>query len=97
VRQQIARGVGAVLEFLELILPVEGNARGNDVAFFRGLDRGLQQLVEPELAVIAQDRIPGIDGTGNADGVRGGQRHRIDLAFEIPFGRGRHRGPTEPL
>ena len=91
VRQQIALGVGAVLQFLELVLPVEGDARRDDVALFRGLDRGLQQGVEPELAVIAQDRIPGIDRAGNADRMRRGQRHRIDLALEIPFGRRGHR------
>ena len=91
VRQQIARGVGAVLELFKAVLPVEGDARGDDVAFFGGLDRGLQQGIEPHLAVIAQDRIPGIDGAGNRDGMRRGQRHRVDLAFQIPFDIGRHR------
>ena len=41
-RQQIARRVGAVLQLLELVLPVEGDARRDDVALFRRLDRGLQ-------------------------------------------------------
>ena len=66
VRQQIALGVGAVLQLLELVLPVEGDARRDDIALFGGLDRGLQQRVEPELAVVAQDRVPGIDRAGNA-------------------------------
>ena len=43
VRQQIALGVGAVLQLLELVLPVEGDARRDDIAFLGGLDRGLQQ------------------------------------------------------
>ena len=90
-RQQIALGVGAVLQLLELVLPVEGDAGRDDVAFFRGLDRGLQQGVEPHLAVVAQDRVPGIDRAGNADRMRRGQRHRVDLALEIPFGLRRHR------
>ena len=91
VRQQIALGVGAVLQFLELVLPVEGDAGRDDVAFLRRLDRGLQQGVEPHLAVVAQDRVPGIDRAGNADRMRRGQRHRMDLALEVPFGRRRHR------
>ena len=43
VRQQIALGVGAVLQFLELVLPVEGDAGRDDIALFGGLDRRLQQ------------------------------------------------------
>ena len=58
VRQQIALGVGAFLQFLELVLPVERDAGRDDIAFFRGLDRRLQQGIEPELAVIAQDGLP---------------------------------------
>ena len=91
VRQQIALGVGAVLQLLELVLPVEGDAGRDDIALLRGLDRRLQQGVEPHLAVIAQDRVPGVDRAGNADRMRRGQRHRVDLALEIPFGRRRHR------
>ena len=91
VRQQIALGVGAVLQLLELVLPVEGDTGGDDVAFLGGLDRGLQQGVEPHLAVVAQDRVPGVDRAGNADRMGRGQRHRVDLALQIPFGRGRHR------
>src|SRR5438105_11721134 len=82
--QQIAFGVGAFFQFFELVLPVERNARRDDIALFRGLDRGLQQGIEPKLAVVAQDGGPGIDGAGNADRVRRGQRNRIDLALEIP-------------
>jgi hypothetical protein len=42
--------------------------------------------------VIAQDRRPGIDRAGNADGMRRGQRDRMHVALEIPFGRvGGHR------
>ena len=86
-RQQIALGVGALFQLVELVLPVKGDARRDDVAFFRGLDRGLQQGIEAELAVIAQDGRPGIDRAGNGDGVRRGQRDRLDVALEIPFGR----------
>ena len=85
VRQQIALGVDALLQLVELVLPVEGDAGSDDVAFLRGLDRGLQQGVEAELAVIAQDGGPGIDRAGNRDRVRRGQRDRVDLALEIPF------------
>ena len=91
VRQQVALGVGALLQFLELVLPVEGDARRHDVARFRGLDRRLQQGVEPELAVVAQDRRPGVDRARNGDRVRRGQRHRMDVALEIPFRLCRHR------
>ena len=91
VRQQIAPGVGAVLQLLELVLPVEGDAGSDDIALLRGLDRGLQQFVEAELAVIAQQRCPGVDRAGNGDRVRRGQRHRMDLALQVPFGGRRHR------
>ena len=94
VRQQIALGVGALLQLLELVLPVEGDAGGDDIALFRGLDRGLQQGIEPELAVIAQDGRPGIDRAGNGDGMRRGQRDRMDLALEIPVGRRGLRRPA---
>ena len=92
VRQQIAPGVGAFFQLVELVLPVERDARRDRIAFFRGLDRGLQQAVEPELAVIAQDHRPGIDRAGNGDGMRGGQRDRLDIVLEIPLGRRGHRG-----
>ena len=75
-RQEIALGVGAVLQLLELVLPVEGDTGRNDIAFLGGLDRRLQQGVEPHLAVVAQDRVPGVDRAGNAHRMRGGQRHR---------------------
>ncbi len=90
-RQQVTLGVGAVLQFVETVLPVESDARRDDVAFFSGLDRGLQQGVEAELAVIAQDGRPGIDGARNGDGVGRGQRDRMQLALEIPFGCRGHR------
>ena len=92
VRQQIAPGVGAFFQLVELVLPVERDARRDHIAFFRGLDRGLQQAVEPELAVIAQDHRPGIDRAGNGDGMRRGQRDRLDVVLEIPLGRRGHRG-----
>ena len=91
VRQKIALGVGAVLQLLELVLPVEGDTGRDDITFLSGLDRGLQQGVEPHLAVVAQDRVPGIDRAGNAHRMGRSQRHRMDLALEIPFGGGRHR------
>ena len=97
VRQQIARRVGAVLQFLELVLPVEGDAGRDDVALFRGLDRGLQQRIEPELAVIAQDSLPGIDRAGNGHRMRRGQRHRMDLALEVPVGLAAAGARPEPL
>ena len=86
VRQQIALGVDALLQLVELVVPVEGDAGSDDIAFLRGLDRGLQQGVEAELAVIAQDSGPGVDRARNGDGMRRGQRDRVDLALEIPFG-----------
>jgi hypothetical protein len=91
VRQQIAPGVGAFFQFFELVLPVKCDARRDHVALFRGLDRGLQQAVEPELAVIAQDDHPGIDRAGNGDGMRRGQRDRLDVVLEIPLRRRGHR------
>ncbi len=91
VRQQIPLGVGAVLQFLELVLPVEGYAGRDDIALFGCLDRGLQQGVEAHLAVVAKDRVPRINRAGNTDRMGRGQRHRVDLALEIPFGLGRHR------
>ena len=90
-RQQIALGVGALLQLLELQVPVEGIARGHHIALFRGLDRGLQQGIEPEPAVILQDGFPGIDRAGNADGVCRRQLDRTQIVFEIPFGCRRHR------
>ena len=92
--QQIALGVVALLQFLEVVFPVEGDARRDHIAFFRGLDRGLQQGVETELAVIAQDRRPRIDRAGNGDGVRRSQRHRMNVALEIPGYVGRRRRPA---
>ena len=86
-QQQIALGVGALLQFFELVLPVEGDAGRDDIALFRGLDRRLQQGIEPELAVIAQDGGPGIDRAGNGDSVRRSQRNRMHVAFEVPFRR----------
>ena len=90
-RQKIALGVGAVLQLLELVLPVEGDTRRDNIAFFGGLDRGLQQRVEPHLAVVAQDGIPGIDRAGNTHRMGRCQRHRVNFVFEIPFGLRRHR------
>ena len=65
VRQQIARGVGAAAQFLQAVLPVERDAGGDDITFLGGLDRRLQQGVEAELAVIAQDGFPGVDRAGH--------------------------------
>ena len=87
VRQQIALGVDAVPQLFELQFFQSNAMRGRDhIAFLRGLDRGLQQGIEPELAVIAQDGRPGIDRAGNADGMRRGQRDRMQIVLEIPFG-----------
>ena len=90
VRQEIALGVGALFQLVELVLPVESDARRHHVALFRGLDRRLQQGVEAELAVVAQNRLPGIDRAGNRDRMRRGQRDRVDVALEIPRRLGRH-------
>ena len=53
-RQQIAFGIGSLLQFLELVLPVEGDTGRHHIALFRGLDRRLQHGVDAELAVIGQ-------------------------------------------
>ncbi|MGY3079963.1 hypothetical protein ACVWZZ_006371 [Bradyrhizobium sp. LM6.10] len=74
------------LQLLELVLPVEGDARGDDVAFFGRLDRGLEQPVEAELAVIAQNSRKGVDHAGDRDRMRRSQRHGVDLALDIPIG-----------
>ena len=91
VRQQIALGVDALLQLLEAVLPVEGDAGRDDIAFFGRLDRRLEQSIEAEFAVVAQDRRPAIDRAGNGDRVRRGQRDRIHIALEIPFRRRRLR------
>ncbi|MHC2777594.1 hypothetical protein ACVIM7_007085 [Bradyrhizobium liaoningense] len=85
-RQQVAHGVGAILQLLELVLPVEGDAGRDDVAFLGRLDRRLKQPVETELAVVAQNRREGIDHAWDRDRMRRGQRHGVDLALEIPVG-----------
>ncbi len=53
VRQQVARRIDAAAQLLKCVLPVERDTRRDDVALFRRLDRGLQQRIEAELAVIA--------------------------------------------
>src|SRR5579863_2517616 len=74
VRQQITLGVDALLQLLETVLPVEGNTRGYDITLLCRLDGRLQQGVEAELAVVAQDGCPRIDRTGYGDRMRGRER-----------------------
>ncbi|MHC2409549.1 hypothetical protein ACVJGC_002140 [Bradyrhizobium diazoefficiens] len=93
-RQQVTHGVGAALQLLELVLPVERDSGRDDIALFRRLDRGLEQAVEAELAVIAQHGREGVDHAGDRDRVRRGQRHGRDLALEIPVGIRRLRCPA---
>ena len=85
VGQKIALGVGAFLQLLKAVLPVERDTGRDHIPLLRGLDRGLQQGIEPELAVIVQNGRPCIDGAGYGDGVRRGQRDRVHVALEIPF------------
>ena len=84
VRQQIALGIGAVLQLLELVLPVERNARRHHIALLGRIDRGLQQTVEAELAVVAQDRRQRLE-----------QPHRVDGARELRAERGQRIGRHE--
>ena len=88
-RQQITLGVGAFLQFFELVLPIERDTRTDNVAPFRGLDRRLQQGIQSQLAVVAQNGRPCVHRTGNRNGVRRGQRDRTHAAFEIPGWLGR--------
>src|SRR5581483_3598065 len=91
VRQKIALGVGAFFQFIKTVLPVEGDAGSYNITLLRRLDRRLQQAVQSKLTMVAQDRRPRIDRTGNGDRMRGGERDRTYVVFEIPFRRGRLR------
>ena len=77
--------------------PVERGAWRHYVALFRGLDCRLQQRIESQLAVIAQDRRPGIDRAGNGDGVGRGQRDRMHFALQVPGGFGRLGCPARAV
>jgi hypothetical protein len=92
-----APGVGAVLQFLELVLPVEGDAWRHHVALFRRPDRRLQQPIEAEPAVVTQDPLPGVDRARHRYGMRRGQRHRMDLPLQIPLDISRGGGPARTV
>jgi hypothetical protein len=63
-REKIALGVGALLQFRELVCPIVCNTGRDDVTVFGGANGGLQQGIEPERAMIAQDRGPRVDAPG---------------------------------
>ncbi len=67
--QQDARGIGIAGQALGGARPVEGDAVMHHEAFLGIADGRLQQLVEPAGAVVGGDPRPGIDETGDGDGM----------------------------
>ncbi len=86
-----------IAQFPLQALPIRGNARRHEIAFFGGARGRLEQLGERLAAVFAIEQAPGVDRAGHRHRMRRLRLDLLDLPLGVPLGSGLARRPARAV